>query len=298
MPTAGYRPSVFISYAHEDEPENPGPDQTKWLSLVQRFLRPACVQGLFEVWTDRGLRGGDLWDSKIESGLRRCDIFLLLVSPNSTASDYIVNKEVEIVCDRQVRGDDVLLFPLLLTPTPQAGFDRIRQFNIRPGDGKPLSSYQFSDRDNHMVEIADEIAEIAKKIASRKTGTVVLNGDLKSTTARAFSNVPIGLPLHFLGRDDDLAAIETALNDDKGHPRNVALHGIRGVGKSTLAAAYAERHKPDYRVIWWLRAQTPETVRADLVGLAMRLGWVMANETEELALETARNVLQENGEGI
>jgi ATP-dependent DNA ligase len=29
------------------------------------------------------------------------------------------------------------------------------------------------------------------------------------------------------------------------------------VGKTTLAAAYAERHRGDYRATWWIRAQTP-----------------------------------------
>jgi MoxR-like ATPase len=65
--------------------------------------------------------------------------------------------------------------------------------------------------------------------------------------AYALSNVPIRVPLHFLGRDDALAAIETALARHEGRVAITALHGLRGVGKTTLAAAYAERHRGDYR---------------------------------------------------
>ena len=58
-----------------------------------------------------------------------------------------------------------------------------------------------------------------------------------------------------MGRDDALAAIETALKRYEGRVAITALHGLRGVGKTTLAAAFAERHRGDYRATWWIRAQ-------------------------------------------
>jgi MoxR-like ATPase len=90
----------------------------------------------------------------------------------------------------------------------------------------------------------------------------------------AVSNIPIRVPTHFLGRDDALADIEAALKRYEGRVAIAALHGLRGVGKTTLAAAYAERHRSDYRATWWLRALTEPTMRADLVGLGVRLKWV------------------------
>jgi hypothetical protein len=50
------------------------------------------------------------------------------------------------------------------------------------------------------------------------------------------SNIPIRVPKHFLGRDDALAAIETALARDERRVAITALHGLRGVGKTTIAA--------------------------------------------------------------
>src|SRR5262249_53119720 len=114
----------------------------------------------------------------------------------------------------------------------------------------------------------------------------------------ALSNVPIRVPEHFLGRDDALAAVETALARYEGRVAITALHGLRGVGKTTLAAAYAERHRGDYRATWWIRAQTPDGLRADLVGLGARLGWVAADEKEEPALAVVRERLRHEGEGI
>jgi hypothetical protein len=99
------------------------------------------------------------------------------------------------------------------------------------------------------------------------------------------SNIPVAVPLHFLGRDDALEAIDAALNRYEGRVAIAALHGLRGVGKTTLAAAYAERHRGGYRATWWIRSRTESTLRADLVALGVRLGWVAAGEKEELALD-------------
>ena len=112
------------------------------------------------------------------------------------------------------------------------------------------------------------------------------------------SNIPIRVPTHFLGRDDALTAIETALQRYEGRVAITALHGLRGVGKTTLAAAYAERHRGDYRSTWWIRAQAEPTMRADLVALGVRLGWVGADEKEEPALAAVTERLQHEGEGI
>jgi hypothetical protein len=114
----------------------------------------------------------------------------------------------------------------------------------------------------------------------------------------AVSNIPIRVPEHFLGREDSLAAIETALSRYEGRVAITALHGLRGVGKTTLAAAYAERHRGDYRVTWWIRAQTESGMRTDLVALGARLGWIAADVKEEAAIATVMERLRHEGEGI
>ena len=115
---------------------------------------------------------------------------------------------------------------------------------------------------------------------------------------RALSNIPISVPRFFLGRDEVLAEIRTALASEKGRVANTALHGMRGVGKTTLAAAYAEFHRGDYRATWWIRAETESTLRADLAGLGVRLGWVARDEKEEPAIATVMERLRDEGVGI
>jgi hypothetical protein len=98
------------------------------------------------------------------------------------------------------------------------------------------------------------------------------------------SNIPIRVPIHFIGRDDALDAIDKALKRYEGRVAIAALHGLRGIGKTTLAAAYAERHRGEYRAMWWIRAHPESSMRADLVALGVRLGWAHADDKEEAAL--------------
>jgi class 3 adenylate cyclase/tetratricopeptide (TPR) repeat protein len=114
----------------------------------------------------------------------------------------------------------------------------------------------------------------------------------------AVSNIPIRVPMHFMGRDDALAAIGAALARHEGRVAITALHGLRGVGKTTVAAAYAERHRGEYRATWWIRAQTEAGMRADLVALGVRLGWAVADDKEESALAAVMERLRREGEGI
>jgi tetratricopeptide (TPR) repeat protein len=145
-----------------------------------------------------------------------------------------------------------------------------------------------------LVKLRDFLDERAAPPASD-----TIEMDTKSpANPLAESNIPIRVPEHFLGRDDSLAAIESALAGKEGRVAITALHGLRGVGKTTLAAAYAENKRADYRATWWIRAQTPDTMRADLVALGVRMGWVGAEEKEEPALGIVKEKLRSDGERL
>jgi len=121
----------------------------------------------------------------------------------------------------------------------------------------------------------------------------------RSDRPSAQSNIPEGMvPRVFRGREEALAAIETALAAGGGRAAVTALHGLRGVGKTVLAAAFAERHAGDYRAAWWVHAETEAGLRADLAGLAVRLQWAAADAAEADAVEAAGEGLRRDGGGI
>src|SRR5271166_4363647 len=130
MPTESGKPLIVISYAHADEPEKPAEGEIKWLSFVTGYLRPAIKRGAVDLWLDRLMPGGADVDPEIERKLRACDIFILLVSPHSLSSDYVVDKEIAIIRERQAKGEAVRFYPLVLTPTPKIALDLVRDKNF------------------------------------------------------------------------------------------------------------------------------------------------------------------------
>jgi tetratricopeptide (TPR) repeat protein len=146
-----------------------------------------------------------------------------------------------------------------------------------------------------------ELRDALKRTRTGSAPTGPAPGEVGPVRAEAevpASNIPIRVPEHFLGRDDALAAIEAALNRYEGRVAITAVHGLRGVGKTTLAAAFAERHRRGYRATWWIRAQTETTMRTDLIALGVRLGWVAADEKEEPAVAALMERLRHEGESI
>jgi tetratricopeptide (TPR) repeat protein len=79
---------------------------------------------------------------------------------------------------------------------------------------------------------------------------------------------------HFTGREQELAELyrrlteeSTALIDQPPLP----IHGMGGVGKTEIAAEYAHRHRDDYDLVWWVRAEQDETITNSLIALGRKM---------------------------
>ncbi len=166
MPSAPTKPVILISYAPADEPEKPGEGEVRWLSYVAGCLDAALKPGAADIKIEPLSAGGD-WDPERERKLRACDIFVLLASPHSLSSDTIAAKQIALIRERQAKGEDVHFVPLLLTPTARSELKAVRGRNLRPRGAKPFSDYPPDDRYRRMSKAADEIANIAARIAAR-----------------------------------------------------------------------------------------------------------------------------------
>ena len=85
---------IFLSYAHED---------FKIKERVLTYLKPLLRENKVEIWHDSMIRPGDDWDDEVQTSLDQCDIYLLLISPDSIASDYIIFKELQIAYQKNKR---------------------------------------------------------------------------------------------------------------------------------------------------------------------------------------------------
>jgi DNA-binding SARP family transcriptional activator len=72
-----------------------------------------------------------------------------------------------------------------------------------------------------------------------------------------------------LGRQTELAALRAAFTDPARPQRPLlrVLTGLGGVGKTSLARAYAQHYQVHYGLVWWVRAEDPEAVPGEFRAL-------------------------------
>ncbi|MFC7616230.1 AAA family ATPase [Actinokineospora soli] len=70
----------------------------------------------------------------------------------------------------------------------------------------------------------------------------------------------------FVGRGEELARLDAAAGT--GRAVVVAVHGLGGVGKSTLAAHWAHANRERYTLVWWMTADSPAAIDTGLAALA------------------------------
>ncbi|MGP4012703.1 tetratricopeptide repeat protein [Streptomyces sp. 4N124] len=101
--------------------------------------------------------------------------------------------------------------------------------------------------------------------------------------ARAADEDPLYVPpsnlpsssRYFTGRKDELWAISAALKPQErnGGIRVAVVHGLGGIGKTQLAATFAEnRLESGPSLVWWLASSSYERLRSELLELAACLG--------------------------
>jgi len=86
--------------------------------------------------------------------------------------------------------------------------------------------------------------------------------------------VPLPRNPFFTGREEILAALHTQLSANQviALTQSAALHGLGGVGKTQLALEYAYRYALEYSAIFWIGAETGESILSSLLHIAEALG--------------------------
>lgn len=87
----------------------------------------------------------------------------------------------------------------------------------------------------------------------------------------------------FTGREDILAAIHQRLstNQEGVQTSSYVLHGLGGVGKTQIALEYAYRHAQEYIAIFWISAETPESITSSYLSIAALLGLPGHRESDQ-----------------
>lgn len=90
--------------------------------------------------------------------------------------------------------------------------------------------------------------------------------------------VPVRVPTPFTGREDALEKISAALQQNDDRVATVVLRGMHGVGKTKLAAAFADRRQSQYRLTWWVSAETALAIDRSFRSLGVRLRYAATDD--------------------
>jgi tetratricopeptide (TPR) repeat protein len=104
---------------------------------------------------------------------------------------------------------------------------------------------------------------------------------------KLFENVP-PRDQNFSGREDCLIEIHRLFNaNDRTLSPHVAIYGLAGVGKSSLAGEYAHLYAGEYSGVWWVPADSRTTLISSLASLATKLDSRLANLPDQEAAAKA-----------
>ncbi|MEV5415133.1 tetratricopeptide repeat protein [Streptomyces albogriseolus] len=103
-------------------------------------------------------------------------------------------------------------------------------------------------------------------------------------------NLPGSTSGVFVGRQGELAELRRLLaTDGEAAVTQIsgvrAVHGLGGIGKSTLALHYAHTYRRTYTLVWWINAASTEQIVTALAALATRLcpQWAATTGVQERA---------------
>jgi Domain of unknown function (DUF4062)/Tetratricopeptide repeat len=121
---------------------------------------------------------------------------------------------------------------------------------------------------------AAEFSDLQGLILGLSTGVQGELAEQSAAAAGAGRALRLAVPPTLLaGREDLLAELDDRLAGGEGSgPRTVALHGLGGAGKTSVALASAHRHLAEAGIAWQLAAEDTTVLAAGFAQLAAQLG--------------------------
>jgi TIR domain/Effector-associated domain 11 len=143
---------IFISYSTWDKP---------MLEMLDKHLKPIvqAYNGQVTVWSDQSILPGQFLKDEIRANLDTAELYLMLVSPDSLAADYIAQIEIPLAIERTLKNLATII-PIIVRPCLWE-YSALAQFSPLPKTSKSVSD--FNNQDEAFNEIAKNIVQFLKK---------------------------------------------------------------------------------------------------------------------------------------
>jgi len=138
--------NVFIAYAKEDE---------EWTKQIYNQMKVLNKGGYVNIWYDQMIEAGAEYKEEIFKHLEQSDIIMLNISSDFLACDFC-DELMQKAMDRQTRGEGVVLIPIIVRPCLWATTP-LAKMNVFPQNKKPLTDDEWSNADNAIVNVMNEV---------------------------------------------------------------------------------------------------------------------------------------------
>ncbi len=267
--------AIFFSYAPEDD---------HWRQELEKHLSLLKREGLIAGWHQRAILAGQEVAQAIDAQFTSARLILLLVSPDFLASDYCWGVEMQRAMERHEAGEAVVI-PIIVRPVDwrTAIFARLQAL---PTEGEPITSAHWHSTDDALLDVAQGIRKMVEALRAKP---------LPMTSSQVWT-IPYPRNPFFSGREAVLKSVHDTLQAGKTTALAQAISGLGGIGKTQTAVEYAYRYRSEYRTVLWAKADTPETLNADLLTIATRLNLPEKDAQDQaLVVAAVKRWLSEQG---
>jgi TIR domain/NB-ARC domain len=252
----GQRRDFFISYTSTDR---------TWAEWIAWQLEEAGWTTVLQAWD---FAPGDNFVVRMREALEQADRTIALLSQAYLASPYATDEWTgAFLHDRQHAGQ---LLPARIEDCQLPRLLATRVYIDLVGLGRQAARTRLLEG----VQQGRRRPKRAPGFPGEQRGGGGGGGEPRFPAhGPAITNLPARNP-HFTGRSDLLEKLRARLRAEPGVvvTQTGAIHGLGGVGKTELALEFAHRYQADYDLIWWISAEQPTSVTADLATLAEELG--------------------------
>lgn len=252
---------VFLSHSTADKP------------AVEQLARHLAEEGI-QAWLDKwNLVPGAPWQPAIEEALEESETCAVFIGTGGLSPWQ--HEEMRVAINRRVT-DTKQRFRVIPVLLPGAKRDSLPELLVAG------TWVEFRDS----LDEPDAFHRLVCGIRGVAPGPGGTQADVQGSP-RSLHNLPFAPNPAFTGREAELERLGEHLQKQGGVAltQTVALHGLGGVGKTQLAVEYAWKHLGGYEAVLWVRADSPETLDANLAGLAGVLGLPEAS-AKELNVQT------------
>ena len=116
---------TFIIYASADR---------EYRTALERQLKSLIDNDLIQLWSDKEILPGEVWDAAIKKRLLESELFLMLVSADFFNSNYIREEEFSLALEKLGRGEAIVV-PIIVRDCDWEAYEVIQKLQVLPPGG-------------------------------------------------------------------------------------------------------------------------------------------------------------------